>query len=104
MVEGAVIAEMRRVIATPEIAARVIERVQQESFGCDQRELVGTLKTFHILWEVLLPAERARIVRLLIAKVTVGPGGIAIDLRHQGLGMLTAICSPRVPKRLQHEN
>jgi DNA invertase Pin-like site-specific DNA recombinase len=89
MVEGAVIAEMRRLIATPEIAAQVLERFQQESFHCDQRELVAALKSFHNLWEVLFPAERARIVRLLVARVTVGSDGMAIDLRHQGLGILT---------------
>ena len=89
MVEGAVIAEMRRLIATPEIAAQVLERFQQESFHCDQRELVAALKSFHGLWEVLFPAERARIVRLLVARVTVSPDGMAIDLRHQGLGILT---------------
>ena len=89
MVEGAVIAEMRRLIATPEIAAQVLERFQQESFHCDQRELVAALKSFHGLWEVLFPAERARIVKLLVARVTVGPDGMAIDLRHQGLGILT---------------
>ena len=36
----------------------------------------------------MFPVERARIVRLLVARVTVGAEGLAIDLRHEGLGSL----------------
>jgi DNA invertase Pin-like site-specific DNA recombinase len=88
MVEATVVAEMRRMIATPETAARILERFQQEGFHCDQRQLLAALRDFNRLWEVLFPAERARIVRLLVARVTVRPEGLAIDLRHQGLGEL----------------
>lgn len=58
------------------------------AFHCDQRQLLAALRNFNRLWEVLFPAERARIVRLLVARVTAGPDGLAIDLRHQGLGDL----------------
>ena len=88
MIEGAVVAELRRLIATPETAAHILERFQQEGFHCDQRQLLAALRNFNRLWEVLFPAERARIVRLLVARVTAGPDGLAIDLRHQGLGEL----------------
>jgi hypothetical protein len=50
--------------------------------------LLAALRKFNGLWEVLFPAERARIVRLLVARVTVGAEGMAIDLRHDGLGSL----------------
>jgi len=36
----------------------------------------------------MFPVERARIVRLLVARVTVGADGMAIDLRNEGLGSL----------------
>ena len=88
MVEGAVVAELRHLIATPETAAHILERFQQEGFHCDQRQLLAALRNFNRLWEVLFPAERARIVRLVVARVTAGPDGLAIDLRHQGLGEL----------------
>ena len=88
MIECAVVAELRRLIATPETAAHILERFQQEGFHCDQRQLLAALRNFNRLWEVLFPAERARIVRLLVARVTAGPDGLAIDLRHQGLGDL----------------
>ena len=34
------------------------------------------------------PAEQARITRLLVSRVTVGSAGIAVDLRHHGVGSL----------------
>ena len=89
MVENAVIAEMRRLIGTPEVAARVLDQFLQEDIAHDQRAVLGALSRFNDLWEALFPAERARIVRLLVARVTVGPHGMAVDLRHHGLGTLT---------------
>ena len=52
----------------------------------DERAIVEALKRFDDLWGSLYPAEQARITRLLVGKVTVGSSGIAIDLRHQGIG------------------
>ena len=86
MIEGAVIAEMRRMIAAPEVAARVIRTFKQEGESMDERAIVEALKRFDDLWGSLYPAEQARITRLLVGKVTVGSSGIAIDLRHQGIG------------------
>jgi DNA invertase Pin-like site-specific DNA recombinase len=88
MVEATVVAEMRRMIATPEMAARILDRFQQENVPCDQRELLAELRRFNKLWDVLFPAERARIVRLLVARVTVDAEGLQIDLRHEGLTSL----------------
>lgn len=88
MVEGAVIAEMRRMIATPEVTARVLHAFKQEGTGMDERAIVEALTRFDDLWSSLFPAEQARITRLLVSRVTVGSAGIAVDLRHQGVGSL----------------
>ena len=88
MVDGAVIAEMRRMIATPEVAARVIQTFKQEGTCMDERAIVEALTRFDDLWASLFPAEQSRITRLLVSRVTVGPAGIAVDLRHQGIGGL----------------
>jgi hypothetical protein len=37
------------------------------------------------LWNELFPAEQARIVRLLVERVEIGPGGADIRLRVAGL-------------------
>jgi DNA invertase Pin-like site-specific DNA recombinase len=88
MVDGAVITEMRRIIGAPEVAARVIEVQRREGGPMDERAIVAALQRFNDLWDALFPAEQARIVRLLVDKVTVGPDGMAVDLRNNGIAAL----------------
>ena len=88
MVEGAVIAEMRRLISAPEVAARVVESQRRDGTLANERAIVEALRRFNDLWEALYPAEQARIVRLLVDRVTVGPAGIAVDLRNNGIATL----------------
>ena len=40
------------------------------------------------LWEELFPAEQARIVQLLVARVDVRTDGLELHLRTQGLGQV----------------
>ena len=47
-----------------------------------------TLAGFERLWGTLYPAEQARIVQLLVERITVGTNGIAVDLRKEGLGLV----------------
>jgi DNA invertase Pin-like site-specific DNA recombinase len=88
MVDGAVIAEMRRIIGAPEVAARVIAAQGVDGPPMDERAIIASLRRFDDLWEALFPAEQARIVRLLIDRVTVGPDGMAVDLRNNGIAAL----------------
>jgi len=88
MVDSAVIAEMRRIIGTPEVAGRVIEAQGRDAPTIDERAIVSALRRFNDLWEALFPAEQARIVRLLVDRVTVGSSGMAVDLRHNGIAAL----------------
>ena len=40
------------------------------------------------MWDELFPAEQARIVQLLVERVTIGTSGVAVDLRNDGLGSI----------------
>jgi site-specific DNA recombinase len=86
MVEDAVVGEIRRMIRAPEIAARTIDVFRQDDRAIDEQEIVAALGDFDRLWASLFPAEQARIVHLLVERVTVGTNGIAIDLRSDGFG------------------
>jgi DNA invertase Pin-like site-specific DNA recombinase len=88
MVEGAVVAEMRRIISAPEVAARVIEAQGRNGLPMDERAIIAALRRFNDLWEALFPAEQARIVRLLVDRVTVGPNGMAVEFRNNGIATL----------------
>jgi site-specific DNA recombinase len=96
MVEDAVIGEIRRMIRAPEIAARTIRALREDSSTIDEKAVVKALGEFDQLWAALYPAEQTRIVQLLVERVTVGENGIAVDLRQEGLGsVLRDMMAPR---------
>jgi site-specific DNA recombinase len=53
-----------------------------------EREVVDTLSSLDPVWEELLPAEQERIVQLLVRRVEVGPDGLDLELRAEGLESL----------------
>ncbi|HMQ95329.1 site-specific recombinase [Amaricoccus sp.] len=97
MVEDAVIGEIRRMLRTPEVAARPSRAVRKERPDLDETTVVAALAQFDDLWKALIPAEQARIVQLLVARITVSEAGLAIDLRHNGLGAIATLMAP--PKK-----
>jgi hypothetical protein len=94
MVEEAVIGEIRRLLRTPEIIARTARALKKERPDLDEGAVTAALTQFDDLWKALIPAEQARVVQLLVARVTVGEDGLDIDLRHDGLGALASLMTP----------
>jgi len=88
MVEDAVIGEIRRLVRTPEIAARMIEALSREGLPASEAEVAAALGNFDELWVSLFPAEQARIIHLLVERVTIGANGITVDLRNDGLASI----------------
>jgi site-specific DNA recombinase len=96
MIEDAVIGEIRRMIRAPEIAARVLKMLREESPTADEKAIIKALGEFDQIWTALYPAEQTRIIQLLVDRVTVGTSGIAVDLRQEGLGsVLRDMMAPR---------
>ena len=93
-VEGAVIAEIRRVIQTPATTASVIAAL--DSTDITEADAIAALQQFPQLWEQLFPAEQARIIQLLVRRVTVTAEGLIIDLRTDGIaGVMREMMTPR---------
>ena len=88
MVEDAVIGEVRRMVRAPEIAARMIGALSREGSPASEAEVAAALANFDELWASLFPAEQARIIHLLVERVTISANGIAVDMRHDGLGSI----------------
>jgi hypothetical protein len=84
--ENAVVSEIRRLLRAPEIVAQAIGAARQEYPAISEREVVAALNRFHEIWLALFPAEQARIVRLLVARVAVTADGLAVDLRTESIG------------------
>jgi site-specific DNA recombinase len=96
-VEGAVINEIRRVLRTPETTAQVLATLARD--GHDdfaEADAIAALQGFQGLWSQLFPAEQARIVQLLVRRVTVTAEGLVLDLRTDGIaGVMRDLMMPR---------
>jgi DNA invertase Pin-like site-specific DNA recombinase len=88
-VEEVVIAQVRHLLQTPEIIARIWAAAKPEG-EVPEREVVETITAFAPLWEELFPAEQARVLRLIVERVDLAPDGIAVRLRAEGLQTLVA--------------
>ncbi|WP_319825827.1 recombinase family protein [Thalassovita sp.] len=94
-VEGAVVAEIRRVIRTPETTAQVLAALAREGHDIPERDVVTALQQFHDLWDQLFPAEQTRILQLLVRRVTVTAQGLIIDIRTDGIaGVMREMMTP----------
>jgi site-specific DNA recombinase len=64
---------------------RVWRAAWLEDERVDEREVVEALQRLDPLWDQLFPAEQARILQLLVARVTVRLDGLEISLRVEGI-------------------
>ncbi|BDW86472.1 recombinase family protein [Roseicyclus marinus] len=92
--ETAVITEIRRVLRTPETTAQVIAALDREDIP--EADAIDALQQFPKLWDQLFPGEQARIIQLLVRRVTVTDEGLVIDLRTDGIaGVMREMMTPR---------
>jgi site-specific DNA recombinase len=94
-VEGLVLGQVRRLLASPELVARTITAVRRENSAAEDTELeegdvIEALGALEPVWDELYPAERARILRLLIERIDVAPDGISVTLHAAGIRSLVA--------------
>jgi site-specific DNA recombinase len=93
--EGALSAELRRLNEEHAEAEHLLHSAedalsrQREDLPTEQ-DVAAALKTIDPLWAELFPAEKERIVRLLVESVTVRPDGLSVRLRPGGLTALAA--------------
>ena len=64
------------------------EQAEAEAPDLTEVEAREALEPLVPLWEELFPAEQARLVQLLVERVTIGPTGADIRLRVDGLSSL----------------
>jgi len=61
-----------------------------------EAEAIEALQQFPKLWDQLFPGEQARIIQLLIRRVTVTTKGLVIDMRTDGIaGVMREMMTPR---------
>jgi site-specific DNA recombinase len=94
-VEGLVLKQVRRLLASPELVARTIGALRRESGAAedplvDESEVIDALGALEPVWDELYPAEQARILRLLIERLDVAPDRISVTLHAAGIRSLVA--------------
>ena len=87
-VEAAVINQIRALLRAPEVVVRVWRAAQLDDETIDECAVVEALQRLDPLWEQLFPAEQARILQLLVARVVVRLDGLEISLRVEGIASL----------------
>ena len=96
MVEEAVVGEIRRILQTAEIVAQVLATLKRDESPASEADAIAALRDFNGLWSQLFPAEQARIIQLLVRRVTVSAGGLAVDIRREGIaGVIREMIAPR---------
>ena len=94
-VEGLVLGQVRRLLASPELVARTITAVRRENGAAEdavleEGDVIEALGALEPVWDELYPAEQARILRLLIERIDVAPDGISVTLHAAGIRSLVA--------------
>jgi site-specific DNA recombinase len=96
MVEDAVVTEVRHILQTPEVVSQVIGSLKRDDGGVSEADTIAALHEFSALWAQLFPAEQARIIQLLVRRVTVTAAGLEVDIRREGIaGVIREMVTPR---------
>ena len=79
---------VRALLRQPDVVVGTRLAARAEAPGPTEAETREALARLDPLWDGLVPAEQARIVRALVERVEVGPAGADIRLRVEGLASL----------------
>jgi hypothetical protein len=87
-VEAMVINQIRILLRAPEVVVRTWRAAWLADQDVGEREAIEALQQLNALWDQLFPAEQARILQLLVARVAVRLDGLEISLRVEGIDSL----------------
>ncbi len=87
-IEAAVVGQVRALLRQPEVVVGTWLAARAGTPDLTEAEVREALERLDPLWDELFPAEQARIVRLLVERVELGPAGADIRLRTAGLASL----------------
>ncbi len=93
-VEGAVVAQMRTVLASPESIAAVVHHIRQSGAAIDEATTVMAMGRLHDIWDQLFPVERHRIANLMIERIDLVSGGLKVKWRELGWKQLIGEFAP----------
>lgn len=96
MAEDAIVKEVRRILQTPEVVTQVLATLKTDEPGISETSAVAALHDFDTLWTKLFPREQARIIQLLVRRITVTAEGLEVDIRREGIaGVIREMLAPK---------
>ena len=97
-IEGAVVAQIRTVLTSPETVASVVRHIQRNGAQIDEATTVMAMGRLNNVWDQLFPVERHRIANLMIERIdlvhTGEVQGIKVKWREVGWNALIAEFAP----------
>lgn len=84
-IEAAIIEQLRAMFRQPEIIAGTWKAAKKQNGDVSESDARAALQQLDPLWDELFPTEQARIVALLVERIDIGPEGLNIRLRVNGL-------------------
>ncbi len=85
MVENAVVTEVRRILQTPEVVTQALAALKEDQVGVSEADAIAALHEFDALWKQLFPTEQARIIQLVVRRITFTAAGLEVDIRREGI-------------------
>jgi site-specific DNA recombinase len=83
-IEAATVAQVKTVLSSPEAIAAVCKSLELQGVQINEDETVMGMHQLGDAWERLYQAERIRIVKLMIERVDLVPGGLKVKWRALG--------------------
>ena len=93
-VESAAIAQIKTVLVSPEAITAVCQFIQRNGAQVTEDVAVMAMRRLGDVWEQLYPAERHRIVNLMVERVDIVPGGLKVSWRELGWKALIVEFAP----------
>jgi hypothetical protein len=87
-IEKIVVDQVRILLRSPEIIVQTCRNARKSLKGLTETDVRAALLEFDPLWSELFPMEQTRIIQLLVDRVDVGPDGVDIELRIEGVSSL----------------
>ncbi|MBF0453673.1 MAG: recombinase family protein [Magnetococcales bacterium] len=98
-IEKLVIKQVQSLVAAPEMVARVWQTANDSGEAFEERDLVNAMNQLEIIWDDLFPGEKARLMQLLVGRVTVHLDEVEVHLRVAGLSTLTSEIGDSLEKK-----
>ena len=82
-IESAVLVHLRKILCTPTIVNQLAQALKKPG-----KEVSGYLDRLTPLWDEMFPAERNRVMHLLLQKVTLYEDRLELEIRTAGMKQL----------------